>query len=108
MQKRPLIIAVDFDGTLFEGAYPKIGAPRYDVIEYCRMQQLAGAIIILWTCREGKLLEDAVAACREVGLLFDVINDNAPGMVEEFGTNPRKIFANEYIDDRNSVMFPVK
>ena len=56
--------------------------------------------MILWTCREGKELEDAVAACKAVGLEFDAVNDNVPELKEAFGTNPRKVGATEYWDDR--------
>ena len=59
-----------------------------------------GAKLILWTCREGKELEEAVEACRAEGLLFDVVNDNLPEMKAEWGNNPRKVAADEYWDDR--------
>lgn len=108
MKDLPLIIAVDFDGTLFENAYPDIGKPRTEVITYCKMQKLGGAKLILWTCREGKLLDEATYACFSHGLTFDAINDNLPELIEKYGSNSRKVFANEYIDDHNSVMFPAK
>ena len=38
--------------------------------------------------------------CKEQGLEFDAINDNLPEIVESFGSNSRKVFANIYIDDR--------
>lgn len=34
--------------------------------------------------------------------MFDAVNENLPGIVASFGTDTRKIFANEYIDDRNA------
>ena len=105
MSRKPLIFAVDFDGTLFENTYPEIGAPRYDVIEYVKIQRKAGARLILWTCRNGDLLNAAVKRCEEVGLIFDAVNENLPEVIEEFGSDTRKVFANVYIDDRNSVMF---
>lgn len=105
MPRKPLIFAVDFDGTLFDDAYPEIGAPRYDVIEYVKIQRKAGARLILWTCRTGDLLNAAVKRCEEVGLIFDAVNENLPEIIEEFGSDTRKVFANVYIDDRNSVTF---
>lgn len=66
-------IAIDFDGCLCVDAYPDIGAPNLAVIAKAKERQAAGAGLILWTCREGKLLEDAVAACAEWGLRFDAI-----------------------------------
>ena len=64
------------------------------------MEQAAGAGLILWTCREGKLLEEAVAACAGWDLHFDAINESLPEWIEAFGTRPRKVGATEYWDDR--------
>ena len=61
--------------------------------------------MILWTCRTGDLLNAAVKRCEEVGPIFDAVNENLPEVIEEFGSDTRKVFANMYIDDRNSVMF---
>lgn len=94
------IYAVDFDGTLCENAYPEIGKPYLHMIDYFISAKKRGSKIILWTCREGKELEEAVAWCTSHGLIFDAVNDNVPEVVESFGGNHRKIFAHEYIDDR--------
>ena len=51
------IIAVDFDGTLCENKYPKIGEPNEQIIAYIRGMKKLGARLILWTCRAGKLLQ---------------------------------------------------
>lgn len=95
------IIAVDFDGTLCEDKYPEIGEPRNDTIEYLKDQQHNGAKIVLWTCRINELLDAAVNWCRDQGLIFDAVNQNVPEIIEEFGGDTRKVFANKYIDDRN-------
>lgn len=34
------------------------------------------------------------------GIIFDAVNENLPEIIEAFGGDCRKIFANEYIDDR--------
>ena len=57
-------IAIDFDGCLCVNAYPGIGAPNWAVIAKAKERQTAGAGLILWTCREGTLLQAAVDACR--------------------------------------------
>lgn len=93
-------IAVDFDGTLFESRWPEIGDPIWPVIERAKAEQAAGAGIILWTCREGDHLEQAVAACRRVGLIPDTVNESLPDWVEAWGTSPRKVGATEYWDDK--------
>lgn len=56
--------------------------------------------VLLWTCRVGDKLQEAVEWCREHGLLFDAVNDNLSEMVEKWGSNSRKITADIYIDDK--------
>lgn len=95
------IIAVDFDGTLDRNEWPRIGEPNMGLIDLlARLRAAHKAYVILWTCREGENLTEAVEACREWGLEFDAVNDNLPFISESFGGNSRKIFANYYIDDK--------
>ena len=94
------IIAIDFDNTLFKTKWPDILEPIWEVIERAKEEQRNGAKLILWTCRCGEYLDEAVVACRLVGLIFDAVNENLPESIEMFdGTNSRKVFANEYWDD---------
>ena len=96
------IIAVDFDGTLCEDIYPYIGAPNEALIDEIKARQAYGDRIILWTCRSGKLLEDAVRWCEaEHDLIFDAVNENLPGLIAAYGNDSRKVFADTYIDDRS-------
>lgn len=97
----PTIIAVDFDGTLCQNRWPKIGKANQTVIDFLLMQQRNGVKLILWTMREGERLAEAVAWCQEHGLFFDAINDNLEEVKKRFGDNPRKVFANYYLDDHN-------
>lgn len=99
-QKGIKVIAVDFDGTLFKTEYPTILEPIPGVVERAKREQAKGAKLVLWTCREGAELEAAVAACREQGIEFDAVNRNLPERVEEWGTDPRKVGADEYWDNR--------
>lgn len=99
------IIAVDFDGTLCENKYPKIGEPNEQIIAYIRGMKKLGARLILWTCRSGKLLQDAVEWCSERGIVFDAVNENLPDIIEYFGGDTRKVYAHEYIDDMNCKLF---
>ena len=78
-------IAIDFDGCLCTDAFPEIGKPNWVVIERARAEQANGAGLILWTCREGPLLEAAVQTCREWGLTFDAINESLPEWIEAYG-----------------------
>lgn len=95
------IIAVDFDGTLCDNKWPEIGMPNEELIEYLKKRQTNGEKLILWTNRVGNRLDEAVKWSAEKGLVFDAVNENLPEIVEAFGVDSRKIFANEYIDDRN-------
>lgn len=98
---RPKIIAVDFDGTLIpEGCFPGTGPPNEEVLNYCKAEQAKGARIILWTNREGEPLTTAVNWCEEHWLHLDAVNDNLPEAIAFFGNNCRKIYADEFIDDR--------
>ena len=97
------IIAVDFDGTLFDTEWPSIiKKPNTELIDWLKNRQSREDPdrIILWTCRCGKDLEVAVNACAEQGLIFDAVNENLPNMIEKFGGDTRKIFADIYIDDK--------
>lgn len=93
-------IAIDFDGCLCVNKYPEIGEPILHVINEAKKQQDAGAGLILWTCRQGKELEEAIAACEKWGLHFDAVNENLPSWKEFFKNDTRKVGANEYWDDR--------
>lgn len=105
-KRKPKIIAVDFDGTLCENKWPLIGEPNWDLITYLFAEQRKGAKIILWTCRSGKELLDAIYWCKgHCGLLFDAVNENLPEIIKDFGKDTRKIFADEYIDDKSCTKF---
>ncbi|MGC9151872.1 MAG: BT0820 family HAD-type phosphatase [Microbacter sp.] len=97
-----MIIAVDFDGTIVEHAYPKIGREipfAFDVLK--RLQQEEYHQLILWTVREGELLTEAVDFCRSRGLEFYAVNSNHPNEDAEEEKAPRKLVADLFIDDRN-------
>jgi len=90
-----MIIAVDFDETL------KInGEPNTALFTNLINAQRGGAIVILWTCRAGDRLREAVQYCAEQGLRFNYINENTVETIRKFGCNPRKVFADVYIDDK--------
>ncbi len=94
------VIAVDFDGTLCTKNWPKIGKPNSKLISQLIEERKKGTAVILFTCREKKLLKEAVDWCREQGLEFDEINRNIRERVQTYRTDSRKISADIYIDDR--------
>lgn len=96
------IIAVDFDGTLCVGDHwPDIGYPNFDLIKQLIELQKKGNKIILWTCRCGETLNNAVEWCKTYGLIFDAINENIPEIIEIFGGDTRKVVADVYLDDKS-------
>ncbi|MCR5330357.1 MAG: hypothetical protein K6E62_04100, partial [Lachnospiraceae bacterium] len=100
------IIAVDFDGTLCSDCYPNIGTPNLRLINLLKKLQLDGAKLILWTCRCSTPLKDALRWCALHGLFFDAVNENLPEILEKYGSDSRKIFADIYIDDRSFTDLP--
>jgi hydroxymethylpyrimidine pyrophosphatase-like HAD family hydrolase len=95
-----LIIAVDFDGTIVEDAYPRIGKPQMFAFETLKKLQEQGHRLILWTYRCEDKLDEAVKFCEDNGIKFYAVNKSFPE--EEYTDNiSRKINADLFIDDRN-------
>jgi hypothetical protein len=98
-------IAVDFDGTIVEHDYPKIGKEKLFAFRTLKELENKGARLILWTFRTGKELEEAVAYCKNNGIEFYAVNRNYPEEILN-ETVGRKIDADIYIDDKNLGGFP--
>ena len=102
-----MIIAVDFDGTIVEHKYPIIGKERPFAITTLKKLQEEGNILILWTVREGELLDEAVEFCHKRGLDFYAVNSNTPlndepNVLANKELNAcRKVNVDLFIDDRN-------
>ena len=97
-----MTIAVDFDGTIVEHRYPEIGKEKPFAIQTLKMLLKEGHQLILWSVREGELLEQAVAWCRERGIEFYAVNkDFAEEEPEHYRQHSRKLKADLWIDDRN-------
>lgn len=96
-----MIYAIDFDGTLCHSIFPQIGEPMQPMIDRVKELKQVGHTLILWTCRVGEELAQAVEWCQEQGLQFDYINENASDTLAQYGTDPRKISADHYIDDKS-------
>ena len=52
--------------------------------------------------REGEYLREALDFLAINDLLPDAVNDNLPERVKLWGNNPRKIYADVYVDDHNA------
>lgn len=104
------IYAVDFDETLYfsksyEFPYVSIEENRWNMRLLNRVRELQNDSrnkFILWTCRTKTELDIAVTALSRFNVYFDAHNDNLPEVKFAFKDNPRKIYANAYIDDRNT------
>ncbi len=97
-----MTIAVDFDGTIVTHEYPNIGKPIPFAIETLKkLQSEDHCEIILWSCREGDLLQQALDYCKGKGLEFYAVNSNYPEETVIKSTAPRKLTADIFIDDRN-------
>ena len=106
MNEKRLTIAVDFDGTLCEYAFPGIGEQTEDQVELMeKLKNLRanGHKLILYTCRgdnkEYPCLTNAVNWCKEKGLEFDAINESIPEFIKKSGPSPKPV-ADIYLDDK--------
>ena len=95
-------IAVDFDGTIVEHKYPYIGKEIPFAIDTLKRLAEERHKLVLWTVREGRLLDEAVAFCKERGLEFYAINQDEPDNVPvKSNHRSRKLKVDLFIDDRN-------
>lgn len=96
-----MIIAVDFDGTIARSEFPAIkGEMPSAKTALCNLHD-AGHYIIIWTCRQGKDLLDAINWLLERGIPFDRVNDHNPDNAKKYGNGGNKVYADCYIDDKN-------
>ena len=96
-----MIIAVDFDGTIVEHRYPRIGEEIPFAIYTLKLLQQEKHRLILWSVREGTLLEEAVEWCKARGLEFYAVNKDYPEEQKSHQGFSRKLKADLFIDDRN-------
>lgn len=99
-----MIIAVDFDGTIVEHKYPMIGKEIPFATATLRQLMKDGHKLILWSVREGDLLQEAVDWCEKRGVRFYAVNaDLDEDGADKAGSEhfSRKVKAHMFIDDRN-------
>lgn len=96
-----MIIAIDFDDTITEPSkYPVTGKIRNDAITYIQKLYDDGHKLILWTCRTGYNLVEAINLLTDSKIIhcFSTVNANID---EKRYDNCRKVFADFYIDDKS-------
>lgn len=96
-----MIIAIDFDGTIVENAFPEIGALRKNAKEVINRLYKEGHDIIVNTCRSGRDETGAIIFLVKSGIPFHCVNRNLEKTIAEYNIDSRKISADVYIDDRN-------
>lgn len=89
-------IAVDFDGTVVEHEYPRIGNTIPLALESLKLFQERGARLLLWTMRDGNELDDAVFFMRRNDIKLFGVNENPS---QKHWTKSPKAYAHVYIDD---------
>ena len=96
-----MVIAVDFDGTIVEHRYPRIGEEVPFAVETLKLLQQDKHRLILWSVREDELLQEAVDWCKSRGLEFYAVNKDYPEEHRSHQGFSRKLKADLFIDDRN-------
>ena len=105
---RKKVIAIDFDGTIVQNAFPKIGEPKTDVIGFMKRHRKK-YVWILWTCRTGERLQDAIDYMKsEHGITFDYVNTNSDAYIALYGDDTRKVYADYYVDDKNANLSEIR
>lgn len=99
-EKHNLILAIDFDGTIAELAFPEVGEMKPEADVYINKLFDEGHHIIIHTCRSGIHEGTAEKFLKEKGIHYHYINSNMPYMIEQFQQDCRKISADIYIDDK--------
>ena len=96
-----MTIAVDFDGAIVEHRNPQIGEEIPFATATLKMLRTERHRLILWSVREGKLLEEAVEWRRKRGGEFYADNRDYPEEDIAHTGFSRKVNADLFIDDRN-------
>lgn len=96
-----MILAVDFDGTVVENAYPLIGALKPNAKKIINQLFNEGHEIIINTCRAGIFEGNAYKFLTDNNIRYTFVNSNLPRLIQEFGQDCRKISADIYIDDKS-------
>ena len=103
---KKLTLAIDFDGTIVEIDYPKIGALIDDAKYYINKLYDDGHAIVINSCRAGKEEQDMKKFLILNDIKFHYINENTHAIIMEYGKDCRKMSADIYIDDKQLTPLP--
>ena len=89
-------VAIDFDNTITQNStYEQTGTLNEEAAEAIIHLKEIGCKLILWTCRTGKDLDEAVALAKDWKLPFDYVNEYPPR------GDSKKVNVDFYIDDKS-------
>lgn len=99
-----MIIAIDFDGTIVENNFPRIGRLKPNAKEVISKLKAEGHYIIIWTCRKQQRETEARNFLIQNNIPFDLVNESNAVNVQKYGgVDTRKVYADVYIDDNGLV-----
>lgn len=104
-----LVLAIDFDGTIstepdMDRSKPLVLQPH--CVRVLQRMSEDGMRLILWTCRSGPALDEAIEFLNENDILhvFETINDQLHEVNEKYAPHVgRKIGADVYYDDKSAM-----
>lgn len=101
---RQQIICVDFDGTIVDHEFPRVGKLKVGVKDALTRLQRAGFYILIWSCRTSTWFEDVFGSTGErkpyIDAMKAALDDNGVPYNEIDDGTRGKPFAQFYIDDR--------
>jgi hypothetical protein len=101
-ERKEKVYAIDFDNTIAYTNYPTILKPLPYAVEVLRvLTKDPYSTLILWTCREGDDLKEALNFCDICGIKFDYVNENCKRNLDLYKVDCRKVSADVYIDDHS-------
>lgn len=102
-ERKITVVAVDFDDSIAYTHYPTIIKPLPHAMDVLRvLMNDPYTILILWTCREGEYLQQALDFCESYGIKFDYVNENCKRNLDLYTVDCRKVSADLYIDDKSA------
>lgn len=101
-ERKITVVAVDFDDSIAYTHYPTIIKPLPHAMDVLRvLMDDPYTVLILWTCREGEYLQQALDFCELYGIKFDYVNENCKRNLDLYTVDCRKVSADIYIDDKS-------
>jgi hypothetical protein len=102
MEREPVVVAVDFDGTITQGdSWPEMGPLSQGSKWFINQIIEDGYCVVIFTCREGALAEEAKEFLKLNDIRYMHFNENCSIRKDKYRNDTRKIGADVYIDDRS-------